>query len=1159
MGTTAEEKVSLFVSILFLSISFLPVVVLGQGCALKSYGTNKWVCVCNATYCDNLIPPEELMQDGYYLQYTSTNTGKRLVPMLMEISNEASNIVGELWQITSSTKYQEMIGFGGAFTDSVGINLGTLTSDVSQLLLNQYYGPNGIGYTMARCPMGGTDFSTRFYTYDDGPVDMTLSRFSLAEEDYKYKIPYLKYIKGLQDVKLLTTPWSPPEWMIEPRNGSIGYTKLGEQYYQVYAEYFVNYLLSYQEEDLNFWSINTQNEPGNGYDIYFGINSCGYSPQEELNFLVGNLAPTLEKNGFGNITIMNCEDQRPNIPEWAEVILSNASASQFTKGTSVHWYQDDLAPASRLTELHEAYPDKYILYTESSFIAQPDENAVLFGDWARANTLGKDMIDVFNNWVVGWLDWNICLDTTGGPSYLQNYLDAFIVVNATANEFYKQPIYYIMAHSSKFVLPGSVRIAMNSTADSGIGNVAFLRPDNIVAVVLLNRLLFAFCTKPATCSTCYLSQCQTPRAAHLANMWAPFLLLLPCLLTVGGTPCRKLKLPEEASHVCVCNARQCDEIEQQPESILRDGMYLHYISSSAGRRLDLNSGQFVSNPFPRLRGRRPVVMRVDTSRRYQEIYGFGGAMTDAAGLNIATLSKATQETLIRQYFGSKGIGYSFVRVPFGGTDFSTYNYTYADVENDLTLQYFSLKYEDIQYKIPYIKMAQRMSPRPLKLFSASWSAPEWMKELRNGTVGYSRLRREFHRLYAEYLIRCLDEYKKNGLEFWGISPQNEPFHGTEVYYNFNSMGWRPEEQTEWIANFFGPALQSKGYGKLKLLILDDNRTFLPGWARAVLGNERAAQYVSGIAIHWYFDFQDPGGQKLSQTHYEFPNYFLLYTESSVIPIMDTSVPNAKPVRLGNWERAENYTSNIIEDINHWVTGWVDWNMALDTEGGPNWAGNQVEAPIIVNATADEFYKQPMFYALAHFAKFVPPGSRRIAYKISNDSIIECVSFLRPDNIVAIVLQNRRNVDVDVVILLQNRRTIVVPAPAHSMHTVLYKPTVGNQYSPRTQNDQDNNPGQGNQNSPSPGTQNGQTYNPGQSNQNRPTINNDQGFQNRPNIYPGQGNQNKPSPGTQNWQNYNPGQGNQYRPTINNGQGFQNRPNFYPGHGYQNRPTRFIWP
>ena len=94
---------------------------------------------------------------------------------------------------------------------------------------------------------------------------------------------------------------------------------------------------------------------------------------------------------------------------------------------------------------------------------------------------------VLNHWVCGWIDWNLALNTDGGPTYLHNYLDAAIIVNATANEFYKQPIFYALAHLSKFVPPGSKRIQLTSTTDSGIDNVAFLRPDNIVAVVLLNR------------------------------------------------------------------------------------------------------------------------------------------------------------------------------------------------------------------------------------------------------------------------------------------------------------------------------------------------------------------------------------------------------------------------------------------------------------------------------------------------------------------------------------------------------------------------------------------------------------------------------------------------------------------------------------------------
>nr|CAD7417790.1 unnamed protein product [Timema poppensis] len=133
---------------------------------------------------------------------------------------------------------------------------------------------------------------------------------------------------------------------------------------------------------------------------------------------------------------------------------------------------------------------------------------------------------------------------------------------------------------------------------------------------------------------------------------------------------------------------------------------------------------------------------------------------------------------------------------------------------------------------------------------------------------------------------------------------------------------------------------------------------------------------------------------LDTVHEEFPDKFLLYTEAS-----NLHSSRQAPVLLGSWSRGEAYMSSIIEVTNHWVTGWVDWNLALDLDGGPNWANNTVDSPIIVNATADEFYKQPMFYALAHFSKFVPPGSFRISLETENNSnFIENVAFLTEDDI-----------------------------------------------------------------------------------------------------------------------------------------------------------------
>ncbi|KAJ8869053.1 hypothetical protein PR048_030608 [Dryococelus australis] len=128
---------------------------------------------------------------------------------------------------------------------------------------------------------------------------------------------------------------------------------------------------------------------------------------------------------------------------------------------------------------------------------------------------------------------------------------------------------------------------------------------------------------------------------------------------------------------------------------------------------------------------------------------------------------------------------------------------------------------------------------------------------------------------------------------------------------------------------------------------------------------------------------------------------------------------------------------FLQVTNNWVTGWVDWNMVLDLNGGPNWVNNLVDAPVIVNATADEFYKQPMFYALAHFAKFVPPGSVRIGLETGQASGIENVAFLTPENVTVVVLHNIKNTDAEAVISDSEKGSISLKIAANSMNTIIY--------------------------------------------------------------------------------------------------------------------------
>jgi glucosylceramidase len=333
-------------------------------------------------------------------------------------------------------------------------------------------------------------------------------------------------------------------------------------------------------------------------------------------------------------------------------------------------------------------------------------------------------------------------------------------------------------------------------------------------------------------------------------------------------------------------------------------------------------------------------------------------------------------------------------------------YTYVDKVGDVNLDTFSLQEEDTVYKIPYVEKAISLRATPIKMYASPWSAPAWMKS-NNDLIGQGFLLPEYYQAWANYFVKFLDAYKDLGIEFWGLTAQNEPWDGTVANFSFNSMGWNSSTQREWIVNNLGPTLEAGGYADVKLMILDDQRPLVPKWAREVFQDERALKYVSGIGIHWYVDDFFPFPSALDQAHEEFPDKFLLYTEAC-----NGDRPwDTEKVQLGDWDRGERYLHNILEDLNHWVVGWTDWNLALDMEGGPNWAENRVDAPIIVDPETDGgvFYKQPMYYALGHVSRFLSPGSVRVDLDTGLNPV-EAVAFKRPDfngwSSVGVVFLNR---------------------------------------------------------------------------------------------------------------------------------------------------------
>ncbi|KAK3879334.1 hypothetical protein Pcinc_016091 [Petrolisthes cinctipes] len=446
------------------------------------------------------------------------------------------------------------------------------------------------------------------------------------------------------------------------------------------------------------------------------------------------------------------------------------------------------------------------------------------------------------------------------------------------------------------------------------------------------------------------------------------LLLLVPALVAGGTECNPRDFGAD-SVVCVCTASDCDLQGVIP--VPADGLFTTVTSSRDGLRFAQNTSSLESTPDPDA----DVSLTLDPNTDYQTIFGFGGGFTDSTGINIATLPLEAQDFLIRSYFSPDGIEYNLCRLPMAGTDYSIRPYSYDDVEGDVDLVHFNLTIEDYQYKLPYIKQAQQVANRKLLLFGSPFSPPAWMKE--SGTFnGSGSILKEMWEPYANYFIKFLQAYEAEGAPVWGVTMQDEPLAGLKDA-GWNNCYWSPEDTRDWIKTYLGPAMESAGYGDVQLMIHDQSRDTIPDYVSPCLDDAGCYQYVDGTALHWYANWRT-STDSMDETHNLYPEKYLLYTESC-------EGWNAGPdekVILGSWVRAENYAFDILEDLNHWATGWVDWNMALSMGGGPNWVNNAADSPIIINTDAGEFYKQPMFYALGHFSKFIPPGSIRMASSVS---------------------------------------------------------------------------------------------------------------------------------------------------------------------------------
>lgn len=400
------------------------------------------------------------------------------------------------------------------------------------------------------------------------------------------------------------------------------------------------------------------------------------------------------------------------------------------------------------------------------------------------------------------------------------------------------------------------------------------------------------------------------------------------------------------------------------------------------------------------------VVNIDINRNatYQKIIGFGGALTGAVSFNLKQLTTDKLRWYVYRSYYSKSVGngYSLMRIPIGGCDFDLEPWAYnEEPEHDPYLSNFKkLDPRDLE-KVEQINQLRKVTKNhDIKFFGAAWSPPKWMKT--NGDWhGFSALREEYYQTWADYHVRYLELMKEKNVSFWAVSTGNEPLNGVLLsqFIQFMSLGWVPKNQGRWVGENLGPAIRSsKTISDVKIMTGDDQRYTIPFWYEQMYNESPdVSKYIDGLAIHWYAD-RYRSADTLDESAQKYPDKFLISTEACS---GDKPWELHKPV-LGYWGRCEDYIVDIIQDLNHHIAAWVDWNLMLDLGGGPNYASNFVDSPIVANET--EIFKQPTFYAMGHFSRFIIPGSVRVFGK-SSHKFVKSTAFLRPDGYMAVVLYN----------------------------------------------------------------------------------------------------------------------------------------------------------
>lgn len=388
-------------------------------------------------------------------------------PLAWRASNQAGD---NTIALDPATKFQELLGFGAAFTDAACYTFNRLSASERAPLFHELFHPSEMALNVCRTCIGASDYSTEVFSYDEGEPDPEMKRFSIAH-DQAYVLPILREArKANPDLFLFSSPWSPPGWM--KAGGSMLGGSMRQRFFAPYAQYFLKFLQAYAAEGVPVQAVTVQNEVDTDQDGR--MPACSWPQEYEIGFVKNHLGPVLQQNGLSTkIWIL---DHNYNLWGRAVAELDDPDLRKFCNAIAFHGY---VGTPDMMTKAHQVHPDAQMYWTEGG----PDYTASDYAtDWAN---WGQTFTQVLRNWCQSITGWNLALDEKGRPDIGPFTCGGMVTIHSQTKEITRSGQYWAFTHFSRNIRRGAKRFDSSGKL-TGVDHVGFENPDGRKVLVVTN-------------------------------------------------------------------------------------------------------------------------------------------------------------------------------------------------------------------------------------------------------------------------------------------------------------------------------------------------------------------------------------------------------------------------------------------------------------------------------------------------------------------------------------------------------------------------------------------------------------------------------------------------------------------------------------------------